>query len=147
MFWHTRIQQVSSATFNKQCRFIVHTFDNRVFGLITFISQHKIQFPNPSSCASVDRVQALIEFLVAITVQSRKVVAIGQFILGLTSWNIITMIVHATTLVDVFVIAQIIIVLSRVTWATPLSSYINEKIFLKTILNNNKSITYLGKRY
>lgn len=42
MFWLARIEQISSATLNKQCRLIVHTFDNRVLCLITLVPQHKV---------------------------------------------------------------------------------------------------------
>jgi hypothetical protein len=96
------------------------TSHHRMLLLVAPITQVEIKVSDVIATTRVDAPQTLLELLIALAVQPRKVVVVLQPVSLLARRYVVAVVVIATAPIDSLVIAQVFVLARRVAWAAPL---------------------------
>ena len=98
---------------------LLATIHNRILFLIALIPHGKVKTSQPIRQRTIDLLQTLLKVTIALAVQPREVIIVRQPVLHLSRRDIVTVIVITTALVLLLVLAQVLVVIGRVSGTAP----------------------------
>lgn len=98
---------------------LLATIHNRILLLVALVPHSKVKTAQPVRQRSVYLLQALLKVSITLAVQPREIIVVRQAVLHLSSRDIVTVIVITAALVLLLVLAQILVVIGRVSGTAP----------------------------